>query len=231
MKPAQPLLYYITDRRALASADVIRTILAAVEAGVDLIQIREKDLGTRDLLRLVEAAVQGVREQAARTTASTQGLTRVVVNDRLDVALAGEARGVHLGGRSMQADAVRAAVPTQKGFWVGVSCHSPEDVAAAETAGADYALLGPIFETASKLAYGPPLGAAVVERATRHARIPVLALGGITLERVRTCIEAGAAGIAGISIFQQCASLPGRVLELRRLLGQAASPAADLGNA
>ena len=125
----------------------------------------------------------------------------------------------------MQTDPVRAVVPPPEDFWVGVSCHSPADVAAAEAAGADYALLGPIFETASKLAYGLPLGIGVLERATRHTRIPVLALGGITLERARPCIEAGAAGIAGISIFQQCTSLTERILQLRQELWKGVPPA------
>jgi thiamine-phosphate pyrophosphorylase len=225
MTPSQPMLCYITDRHALASGDVLPVILGAIETGIDFIQIREKDLGTRDLLQLAEAAVHGLRERAARAPALTREPTRVVVNDRLDVALAAEAGGVHLGGQSMPADAVRAALPAREDFWVGVSCHSPEEAVAAEAAGADYALLGPIFETASKLAYGPPLGIAALERAARHTRIPLLALGGITLERVRPCIEAGAAGIAGISIFQQCASLPGRVLELRQELRKAVPPA------
>jgi thiamine-phosphate pyrophosphorylase len=138
-----------------------------------------------------------------------------VINDRLDVALATSAGGVHLGGQSMPAEAVRHAVPPD--FWIGVSCHSAEDVWAAEHAGADYALLGPIFETESKRIYGPPLGLNVLERAARAVRrMPVLALGGITVERAADCMAAGAAGIAGISIFQQCDSLPERVRALRR---------------
>lgn len=225
MIPSQPMLCYITDRHALASGDVLPVILNAIETRIDLIQIREKDLGTRHLLRLAEAAVQGVHQRAARPPALTREPTRIVVNDRLDVALAAEAGGVHLGGQSMPADAVSAVVPPGQHFWVGVSCHSPEEALAAEAAGADYALLGPIFETPSKLAYGPPLGIGALERAARHTRIPVLALGGITVERVRPCIEAGAAGIAGISIFQQCASLPERVLELRQELRKAVPPA------
>jgi thiamine-phosphate pyrophosphorylase len=219
MRRSQPILCYITDRHAVVSGHLHAFVVAAIEAGVDLIQIREKDLGTRDLLRLVEAAVKGVRGRSARVGPATGALTRVVVNDRLDVALAARAGGVHLGGHSMPADAMRAAVPAREDFWIGVSCHSPEDATAAEAAGADYVLLGPIFETASKLRYGPPLGLSALEWAARQTCIPVLALGGITVERVRPCLEAGAAGIAGISIFQQCPSFPERVLELRKVLG------------
>lgn len=114
----------------------------------------------------------------------------------------------------MPVERVRAAVPAD--IQLGVSCHSAEEVWAAERAGADYALLGPIFETPSKLRYGPPLGIAVIERAVRQVRrMPVLALGGVHVERVRACLAAGAAGIAGISIFQQCDSLVERVKALR----------------
>jgi thiamine-phosphate pyrophosphorylase len=223
MRSSRPLLCYITDRQALVSGDILALISAAIETGVDLIQIREKDLGTRGLMRLVEAAVEGVREKNVRSGPSAPVVTRVIVNERLDVALASGAGGVHLGGESLPAPAIRAVLEAREDFWVGVSCHSPEEASAAEAAGADYVVLGPIFETASKLRYGPPLGLGALERASRHSRIPILALGGITLERVGSCMGAGAAGIAGISIFQQCASLSKRVRQLRRVLGAAVS--------
>ena len=206
-------LCYITDRHGLASRPLLPVVAEAVEAGVDLLQIREKDLATRDLLALVEGALDAARRAAVRGANSG-----IVVNDRLDVALASGAHGVHLGGQSMPVQDVRAALAAsgRPTFWVGVSCHSAAEVGAAEDAGADYALLGPIFETASKLPYGPPLGLRPLEQATRKARIPVLALGGITLPRVRPCLQAGAAGVAGISIFQRCESLATCVAELRR---------------
>jgi thiamine-phosphate pyrophosphorylase len=186
---------YITDRRALEPDELAQRILAAVGAGVDLIQIREKDLSTRDVMALTGWAVE-----AARGTP-----TRIVVNDRLDVALALGAAGVHLGTQSIPAKAARRIVP--KGFLVGVSCHSLQEAEAANTAGADYIVFGPVFETASKLQYGPPLGLAKLREAAAGASIPVLALGGITLERVKSCLDAGASGIAGISIFQSCPSI------------------------
>ena len=199
------MLCYITDRQRLGATSLLPAIQAAINSSIDLIQVREKDLETRPLLELLQA-----------TVALACGLgPRVVVNDRLDVALAAGAHGVHLSGRSMSAEAVRRAVPPD--FWIGVSCHSAEDVWAAEKGGADYALLGPIFETASKRIYGPPLGLGVLERAASRLRqMPVLALGGITVERAAECIAAGAAGIAAISMFQQCASLSERVKALRR---------------
>jgi len=113
----------------------------------------------------------------------------------------------------MPAVAVRKVAPHP--FVVGVSCHSLGEAIAAESAGADYLLLGPVFETPSKLKYGPPLGLDELRRVTGQVRMPVLALGGITVECVRPCLEAGAAGIAGIRIFQDCESIEALVRELR----------------
>ena len=194
---------YITDRRSIEPKPLLPFIVEAVRAGVDLVQIREKDLATRDLLKLVESAVS-----AAAGTA-----TRVVVNDRLDVASAAGAGGVHLGYKSLPADAVRGMVPGE--FLVSVSCHSLAEAVAAEQAKADYVLLGPIFETISKLAYGPPLGLEKLREVATRVKLPILALGGITVDRAKPCLEAGAAGIAGISIFQSAPSLAARVRELR----------------
>ena len=196
-------LCYVTDRRALGPAPLLGLIQKAIQAGVDLLQIREKDLGTRPLAELVKAAVERARGSG----------TRVLVNDRLDVGLAAGAAGVHLGTRSVPPRAVRKHVPA--GFLVGVSCHSVEDTLEAESAGADYVLLGPVFATPSKLRYGPPLGLEKLKEAAGRINVPVLALGGITVERVKPCLEAGAAGIAGISVFQTCDSLDERVRELR----------------
>jgi thiamine-phosphate pyrophosphorylase len=186
---------YITDRRALEPAPLIPRIGEAVRAGVDLIQIREKDLATRDLVELTAAALD-----AARGTS-----TRVVVNDRLDVAMALSAAGVHLATASLPARAARRIAPAD--FLIGVSCHSLQEALEAESAHADYILLGPIFPTPSKLRYGPPLGVEKLREVCARVRIPVLALGGMKLERAKPCVEAGAAGIAGISLFQNAPSL------------------------
>ncbi len=211
-------LCYITDRRALGPKPLPPFILEAVRAGVDLLQIREKDLDTRPLLELVKISVEYARETN----------TRVVVNDRLDVALALGASGVHLGTRSLPPRAVRDCVP--EGFLVGVSCHSLEEARAAESSGADYILLGPVFETPSKIPYGPPLGLAKLQEVAAQVRVPLLALGGINVERVKLCLEAGAAGIAGISIFQNCSSLENRVRELRAELAREISHKAGEGH-
>ena len=196
-------LCYITDRKSLEPRPLGLLIREAVQARVDLIQVREKDLPTRALLELVESAV----------AAAKGSVTRIVVNDRLDVALAAGADGVHLGTQSVPPQAVRKQMP--EGFLLGVSCHSSDDVRQAETAGADYVVLGPIFETPSKMAYGPPLGLSALREAASVTSIPILALGGINVERVRGCFEAGATGIAGIRIFQDAPQPAVRVREIR----------------
>ena len=220
-------LCYITDRLQLKSVPIASVIRETLRAGVDMVQIREKDLPTRELTALVEEALSAAREapSVARTSRprwrghsfaplrTGSARASVLVNDRLDVALAAGAGGVHLGGQSMPVWAVRQAAPHP--FVVGVSCHSLGDAIAAESSGADYLLLGPIFETPSKLKYGPPLGLEELRKVTARVGIPVLALGGITVERVRLCLEAGAAGIAGIRIFQDCESIEALVRELR----------------
>jgi thiamine-phosphate pyrophosphorylase len=196
-------LCYITDRKALEPRPLLSLIREAVQAGIGLVQIREKDLPTRALLQLVESAVAAAKGSE----------TRIVVNDRLDVALAAGADGVHLGTQSIPPQAVRER--GSEGFLIGVSCHSREAVKAAETAGADYVVLGPIFETPSKIAYGPPLGLDMLRQTAAVARVPILALGGVSVERARACLEAGATGIAGIRIFQDAPQLAARVREMR----------------
>jgi thiamine-phosphate pyrophosphorylase len=205
-------LYYITDRSQIKSPTLDAFIAQAIAAGVDWVQIREKDLPARRLLALTEAAARQARQQ---------GCTRVMVNDRLDVALAAQAHGVHLGTHSMPVNLVRRLAPRE--FVVGVSCHSLEEALAAETAGADYILLGPIFATPSKLRYGPPLGLAKLREVTLRVSIPVLALGGITVDHIAACRENGAAGIAGIRIFQDSDSVEELVRDIRRQTGKGTS--------
>jgi thiamine-phosphate pyrophosphorylase len=206
--PARLQLYYITDRTQIKSRTLDTCIAEAIDAGVDWVQIREKDLPARRLLGLAEAAVARARRA---------GRTRVMVNDRLDVALAANAHGVHLGTRSMPVEPVRRLAPRES--IVGVSCHSIEESISAQAAGADYILLGPIFATPSKLSYGPPLGLEKLREVTARVTIPVFALGGISSERVAICLQNGAAGIAGIRIFQDCDSTGAIVRELREIAG------------
>ncbi len=174
-------------------------IRAALAAGVDYVQIREKSLPTRELFRLAEGAV------AARRSG------RLLVNDRADVALACGADGVHLPAERPPAAQVRALAG--RGFLVGVSCHSVEEVERAAGEGADFVVLGPIFTSPGK---GPPLGLRPLELAARLP-IPVFALGGVTVENARQCLEAGAAGVAGIRLFQNAADLVEVVAQLKSM--------------
>ena len=209
---SRPLLYYITDRHALLArtneggppTDLLTVIEQAIAAAVDLIQIRERDLPTRQLLFLVEAAVT-----RAHGTPS-----RLLVNDRLDVALAAGAAGVHLPAHGFPVAELRGRYPD---LLLGVSCHNHDELRKAEHGGADFAVFGPVFETPSKKAYGPPLGLEKLAEATRAVAIPVLALGGITLANAADCLRAGAAGLAAISLFQNASNLAETVSRLRAL--------------
>lgn len=197
-------LCYITDRRGLGPTPLVSHLRAAVAAGVDLIQLREKDLDTRKTTYLSIATAEIARKSN----------TKFVVNDRLDIAIATHSHGIHLGGRSAPPESVRKHVDRE--FLVGVSCHSLEEALRAEAGEADYILLGPIFDTPSKRPYGPPLGVTKLSEVASRIRIPVLALGGITVERVRVCLKAGAKGIAGIRLFQEGPPIADRVRELRQ---------------
>lgn len=200
-------LCYITDRKDPGDPALLALLDEAISCGIDLIQIRQKFMETRSLMQLAGRAIDQARGASSR----------IVINDRLDVALALGAQGVHLGNHSLPARIVRALAPPD--FLVGVSCHSLEEAEEAESAGADYLLLGPIFETPSKRAYGLPLGLDALRHVTSRVKTPTLALGGITLEHVKPCLDAGAAGIAAIRLFEDAPSLAARVAELRAQFG------------
>lgn len=207
-------LCYVTDRKALAgdSEAQIRLLLERIDsaerAGVDFIQIREKDLSARQLLPLVHHAMRGRLSNC-----------RVLLNDRLDVALIAGAYGVHLGEGSLRpSDARRMLEQTYvEGFLIGVSAHSVKAVKEAEAGGADYVIFGPVFATPSKLAYGPPQGLDRLEQACRAVSLPVIAIGGITTDNARDCILAGASGIAAIRLFQDAGDMQAVVSTLRTL--------------
>lgn len=189
--PYIPRLCYISDSSSLQGESLPQRITLAVKAGIGMVQIREKSWGPRPLLEVTRQMVE----------AAAPACALIILNDRLDVALAAGAAGLHLGVQSMPLQVVRKITPP--GFVLGASCHSLREATQAEESGADYVLLGPIFETPSKLPYGPPLGLDRLREVTRQLRIPVLALGGINEARVAACYEAGAHGIAAITLFQR----------------------------
>lgn len=172
---------YITDRRR---ADILECARRAIADGVDFIQVREKDLEARELLERVQAIL--------RLTRDTR--TRVLVNDRLDVALAAGAHGVHLPSDGLPVHLVRPFVDL-----VGVSAHAVDEVRDAERGGADFVVFGPVFDTPGKRAVG--LGR--LGESCRAVGIPVLAVGGLTEANAALAMEAGAAGIAAIRMFQE----------------------------
>ena len=172
--------YYVTDRH---QGDVLACAARAVRDGIDMIQIREKDLPVRELFDLVCK----IRELAAGTK------TRVLVNDRLDLALAAGIDGVHLPSNGIPPNRVRSFVKL-----LGVSTHTAEEAIEAEKAHADFIVFGPVFDSPGKTAVGlEPL-----KKVVSSIKIPVLAIGGITTGNSREVIETGAAGIAGIRLFQ-----------------------------
>jgi thiamine-phosphate pyrophosphorylase len=191
----RPTICLVTDRRRTAPGDstwagqeraLIALISDAAEAGVDLIQIREPDLDARYLYALTAAAV----------TATRGSSTRVVVNDRADVALAAGADGVHLTAVGPPVDRVRALGP--RGWLIGRSAHSAQEVDAAVSA--DYIIFGTVFSTVSKPGVEGQ-GIDALADAVRRVPVPILGIGGMNADRARACKRAGAAGIAAISLF------------------------------
>lgn len=181
-------LYLITDRKLFAAvADMLQAIEKALDGGVSAVQLREKDLTTRELLALAYT----VRKMTKRYGA------KLFINDRVDIALAVAADGVQLGRASMPVQAARKA--SGGGLMVGVSTHSVDEAREAQEEGADFITLGPIYETPSKMQYGRPIGLPVLRDAAGSLSRPVFAIGGIRLDRLEEVLRQGAYGIALIS--------------------------------
>jgi thiamine-phosphate pyrophosphorylase len=206
-----PILCYVTDRKILATSEseVDRRfgekIRGAIGAGVDWIQVREKDWPPQKLLALVQQAIRA------------SDIAKIIVNDRMDVAVAAGAAGVQLGRESAPVQEVvrwcrSGNVPSE--FLIGASCHTRSEAREAEMAGASYLIFGPIFDTPSKRAFGEPVGTTELTKVCAAVKIPVLAIGGIGLRNARECLQAGAAGIAAIRLFQDADNLN----ELKRIV-------------
>jgi thiamine-phosphate pyrophosphorylase len=190
----RPITYTITSGTTTPQTipDILRFLEAIVKAQIPLFQIREKSLPARVLYELTERAVEITRGSN----------TRLLVNDRADIARAAGADGVHLTARSLPADVVRNICGPE--FVIGVSTHSLAEARAAQAAGADFVVFGPIFDTESKRAFGEPQGLEKLREVTRAlGDFPVIAIGGVTRENFASCIAAGASGIAGISMFER----------------------------
>lgn len=194
----QPIIYLISSGATNTNttpaseefAALLNLVAAAVAAKVSLIQLREKHLTARTLYELTE--------QAAQLTRGSQ--TRLLVNDRSDIARAAGADGVHLTTHSLRADVMRRTFGDD--FLIGVSTHSVAEALAARDNGANFVVWGPVFATNSKSGYGEPQGVSKLARVVQQlAPFPVVALGGVNLDNLGECANVGASGIAGIGLF------------------------------
>lgn len=225
-RPRRRILCYVTDRRSLflqqrehGSAAILDKIESVAAAGVGWIQVREKDLSGGASSLLTREALRRVSKLAGSASVSTS----LIVNGRLDVALSERAGGVHLGENSLPAvEAKRLVLASQearttaKDFLVGVSCHALDSAKAAAVAGASYIFFGPVFATPSKISFGAPQGLQRLAEVCAAVNIPVLAIGGITLENAPSCFSSGAAGIAAIRLFQDAPDLTAVIRALRQ---------------
>ena len=204
LRPQKPLSYLISSGETTSASTqvsddfqkILQLIKAAVAASVDLIQVREKGLPVSVLFELV-----------TRASHLTRGsVTKLLVNDRVDVAIAAGADGVQLTGSSISASVVRQTFGSDA--VIGVSTHSLPEARAAKAMGADFAVFGPVFETPAKTQYGPPLGVERLKEVCSDLKpFPVIAIGGIDEQNFAECLRAGAAGVAAIRMFQDTRSL------------------------
>jgi len=220
-----PILYLITSGNLtsgtspadLSFAQLLQLVRRAVDAGVSLIQLREKQLSAVVLFELAQKAAAITRPSA----------TRLLINDRADIARAAGANGVHLTAQSLEAGLVRRTFGPD--FLIGVSSHSLAEARAARTGGADFAVFGPVFDTPSKRAYGAPVGLERLAAAAAELKpFPVIAIGGVAQENLARCQAAGASGIAGISLFNDQSDLAGTVGAIRSAW-DAARPSSQAG--
>jgi len=180
-------LYLITDRHQTAGRTLPAVVADALAGGVKVVQLREKDLSGRELFDLACELRELTRRHGAR----------LLINERIDVALAAEADGVHLGAASIPVAAARSILGCDK--LIGYSAHGTDEALAAQRDGADFVTFGPVYHTPSKAPYGPPLGVACLAEAVAALAVPVFALGGVAVHTIPEVIAAGASGVALIS--------------------------------
>jgi len=211
---SKPILYLITPGATAETTtpadeefqEILHQVSAAVAAGIQLIQLREKNLTARVLFELTERVMEIVRGTS----------TKVLVNDRAEIAKGTRADGVHLTKRSLEADIVRKTFGPN--FLIGVSTHSHVEARRARDAGADFVVFGPIFPTQSKKEYGPPLGIGKLSEVAHELRpFPVLTIGGVSNENAGECLRAGASGVAAITLFSEPETLKTNAEIVRRL--------------
>jgi thiamine-phosphate pyrophosphorylase len=211
---SSPIIYLVTNGATSSQttpdskefSQILTLVQTAVSANIPLVQIREKSLTARVLYELTRRAAAAVKNSS----------TRLLVNDRLDIALASGAHGVQLTSQSLPTRVVRDAAPPD--FLVGVSTHSLEQADAAKSGGADFILFGPVFHTESKRGFGDPQGVSkLAQVASKLPGLPVIAIGGITIGNVRQCFSNGAAGIAAIRLLAEPDTLAATATEIRRV--------------
>lgn len=200
-----PRLYVVSDRQQTQARPLVEVVTSAAQGGASMVQLREKDLSAQALFAL------GAELQAALAPYRVP----LLINDRLDVALALDAAGVHLAGHSLPTGHVRRVLGLHK--LIGVSTHSVVQAQVATDEGADFIVFGPVFETPSKMAYGPPQGLRQLADVVRHVTIPVLAIGGIDADNLVDVMRAGAHGVAMIRAVL-AAPDPGAAARQLRLL-------------
>lgn len=213
LSPADAGVFFVTDRNATLGRPLMEVIQGAIAGGADRIMVREKDLQGAELLQIAKGVVEAARAAGGRC--------RVIVNDRLDVALAARAAGVHLPADGLPVAGVREHAG--KKFLVGRSVHSLSEARQAEKERVDYIVVGPVFTTPSKASFGPPLGPAVLRRIVEAVRLPVWAIGGIVPGTAAQLRGIPIAGVAAIGAIAGAADPAAAVRELRAALAAPAT--------
>ena len=202
MPQLESRLILVTDRHQTNGRPLIPLLQRVLTAAVPIVQLRERDLSARELVRLAR--------EVQTITASHR--SQLLINDRVDVALALEGVGVHLRSNSLSVSVARQLLGSRR--LLGVSVHTVEEAMQVESQGADYIVLGPIYETPSKQMFGSPLGIHTLEKACRLVRIPIIGIGGVTAARAHEMRRAGAFGVAVITAILGAADVESATREL-----------------